>query len=487
MIKLFSRSPVVVVLGHVDHGKTTLLDYIRKSRLTKKEIGGITQSIGAYEVSTDTKGYDTNKITFIDTPGHEAFTKLRLRGANVADIAILVIDGVDSVMPQTVESIYHIKNANIPFIVVINKIDLPQVNIDKVKKDLLKHEVLVEGMGGDVPLVSISAKEGTGVKELLETILFIASVRELKYSPNNPLEAYIIESKKGKLGPVASVIIKDGTLKLADTVYTPTTMAKIKAIVNDGGNHLKEVCPSTPFLLFGFRELPEIGITLTKKRQIQSVVVSKVLAGQSLINPLTLFKEKDEKKKLKIVIKTDSQGSLEAILANLDKNENIETILASVGEITKSDVFLAKISKAIIISFSVAVNKAIIELTKQEKVILKSYSLIYELLRELTEVSSLLREKEEKAQSTKGEAKILATFIIEKEKIAGIKVLKGKINVNDQIELYRDNKLVGRTKAVSLKKRAKTVNEIKKNEEAGMIFYPLLDFNIGDVVKSYSI
>ncbi len=487
MKKFIPRSPVVVVLGHVDHGKTTLLDYIRKSNITEKEIGGITQVIGAYEVVIDTKEYDANKIAFIDTPGHEAFTKLRLRGADVADIAILVVDGVDSVMPQTIESIYHIKNAKIPFVVAVNKIDLPSVNIDRVKKDLAKHEVLVEGFGGDVPFVPISAKKGKGIKNLLETILFLASFQELKYSTQNSLKAYIIESKKDKSGIVVSAIIKDGMLRVGEVVYALTHKAKVKALINDKGKHLKEVCPSTPFLLLGFKELPEVGVELTKDEKQKPTVSFSATTDEPLKSDETLFQKKDEKKKLRIIIKTNNQGSLEAILSTLIKNENIETILASVGEIAKSDVFLAKISQAVIIGFSLAIDKNIVEFAEKEKVIIKSYNLIYKLLEELTEVSGLLEEKQKEEQSFKGEAKILATFIIEKEKVAGIKVIKGKINLDDQINLYRNNKLFGKAKIVSLKTRAKTVNEVKKNEEAGMIFYPQFDFNIGDMIKSYSI
>jgi len=487
MKKFVPRPPIVVILGHVDHGKTTLLDYIRRTNITDKEIGGITQSIGAYEASTDIKGYDVNKITFIDTPGHEAFTKLRLRGADVADVAILVVDGIDSVMPQTIESIYHIKDAKIPFIVAVNKIDLPAVNVNRVKKDLAKQKVLVEGFGGDVPLIPISAKKGTGVKDLLETILFMASFKELKYSPQNSLKAYIIEAKKEKSGVVASVIIKDGILRVGEVIYILTHKAKIRAMINDKGRHLKEVCPSTPFLLLGFKNLPEVGTELTEKEKSKPVTTSQPAVSQSLTSPEVLFQEKDKKKRLRVIVKTDSQGSLDAILSTLVKNENIEIILASVGEIAKSDVFLAKISQAIIIGFPLPVNKDIMEFAEQEKVIIKSYSLIYELLEELTEVSRLLKEKEKREKYIKGEAKILATFIIEKEKIAGIKVLKGKFNINDQIELYKDNKLIGKAKVVSLKIRAETITEVKKNEEAGMIFYPQVDFNIGNVVKSYSI
>lgn len=483
---LKDRSPVVVVLGHVDHGKTTLLDYIRKTNRVGSEIGAITQTIGAYEAHVNIKGSDVNKITFIDTPGHEAFTKLRVRGADVADIAILIVDAVDSVMPQTVESIYHIKNAKIPFIVAVNKTDLEGANINRVKSDLMKEEILFEGAGGETPLVEISAKTGKGIDHLLETILFMASLKELKYSPENPTKAYIIEAKKDKLGIMASAIIKDGRLKVGEDIYAGTNKARIKALINDEGKNVDEVLPSAPFLILGFKDLPEVGIPISKQKIEKIEAVQDAPPVDKKMDMAAFFSD-EKKKRLRIILKTDSQGSLDAVLSVLAKNENIELSLAGVGEISKSDIFLAKVTAAIIIGFGVSPDKSVADLAETEKIVIKTYSLIYQLLDELTEVSNLLAEKEQKEKQVKGEAKILASFIIEKEKIAGIKVIKGKINLNDQIELYRDNKLKSHAKVVSLKSRSKNIGEIKKNEEGGMIFYPQLDFNIGDVVKSYSI
>lgn len=478
------RAPVVVVLGHVDHGKTSLLDYIRKTNRTAKEHGGITQTIGAYEAHLDIKEYKTNTITFIDTPGHEVFTQLRSRGADVADIAILVVDAVDSVMPQTVESIYHINNAKIPCIVAINKIDLPGANIDKVKRDLVKHGLLLEGMGGDIPVLPISAKNGTGVKELLEMILFIADLKELTYSITNPLKAYIIEVQTGNKGIIASAIIKDGQLNIGEDVYAGQEKAKIKALLNDMGESVRSVTPSMPFALLGFKNLPEVGIAITTQSVEKANLDEKEKEPEALYDFLNVPEKKET---LKIVIKADSQGSLDALVATLSKNENIEIDLASVGEINKSDIFLAKLTKAIIIGFSVPVSRDMLHFAEQEKVVIKTYSLIYELIDELNEVSDLLAEKKTKEKQVKGESKILANFIIEKENIAGIKVLKGKIGIGDQIELFRNEKLIGTAKITSLKMRAKDVTEIKKPDEGGMLFYPKLDFDIGDMVKSYSI
>ncbi|MGB9707534.1 MAG: translation initiation factor IF-2 [Microgenomates group bacterium] len=478
------RTPIVAILGHVDHGKTTLLDYIRKSKITEKEYGGITQKIGAYEVKTGIRGYKTDKITFIDTPGHEAFTKLRSRGANVADIAILIIDAKDSVMPQTVESIYHIKSAEIPFIVALNKIDLPDANPEKVKNDLMKYDVLMESKGGKIPAVEISAKTGKGVNDLLEMILFIASDLNLTFNDQNPPFGYIIETKKDKRGVVATVILKDGSLKVGDIIYSADKKAKVRSMINDLGQQINEVYPSTPFELLGFEQMPTVGDKISDKLQSIKTEETGNYLIEKKIDLNTLFVKPNQQKKLNLIIKADSQGSLEAIDYALKDNKNIEIVLKSVGEITKSDIFLAKTTKAIIIGFSVSINQEAKELAQQEKIIIKTYNIIYELIEELNEVALMLKEKEEREKNLKGEAKILATFIIEGEKVFGVKITKGKINLNDILEIYRNNKLIGKTKLVSLKIRAKKVDEVKKDQEAGMIFSPALDISVGDVVKS---
>ncbi len=479
------RPPIVAILGHVDHGKTTLLDYIRKSKLAAKEPGGITQRIGAYEITTDIKGYKTNKITFIDTPGHEAFSLLRARGAHVADIALLLIDGKDSIMPQTEESIAHIKNAKIPFIVVVNKIDLPDVNVEKVKNDLLKFEIMVEGKGGHTSVVPISAKTGKGIHELLEMILLLSSDLHLTYDPVAKPKAYIIETKRDKRGIVISAIIKDGILKVGDDIFVEAKKTKVRSMISDLGTSIQVVSPSTPFEILGFEELPEVG-TLIQNEPIISAHETTSTISSNPFDMTTFLKPEVEEKKLFLIIKADSQGTLEAITHSLAKKSSVEIILKSVGDINKSDVFLAKTTKSIIIGFSVHIAPEVSELSKQEKVIIKTYNIIYELLDELIEVAELLKEKEEKEKNLKGEAKVLATFVIEGEKIFGVKITKGKINLNDDIEQFRQNKLIAKTKLISLKIRAKTVDEVKKEQEAGMVFSPPLDFRVGDVVKSIS-
>lgn len=475
------RPPVIAILGHVDHGKTTLLDTIRKSRLAMKEHGGITQRIGGYEISSGIKGYETDKITFIDTPGHEAFSMLRSRGANVADIAILIIDATDSIMPQTIESIAHIKNANIPFVVAVNKVDLPTANVKKVLRDLLKHEVVTEEMGGNVVALPISAKEGTGIAELLEALILIASELNLTYEKNNQVKAYIIETKKDQRGVVVSSIIKDGVIKVGDTLYTNSGKFKVRSLLNDMGLVVKEVLPSAPFEILGFDFIPEVGSLITTTAQ-KLKEDKKTEAPKQNFDLNSLFKKEEKPKQLSVILKSDTQGTLDAIISQLQKNPSINIVLSSVGSINRSDIFLAKTTKAIVIGFSVAYDTEVKTLANQEKVIIKTYEIIYELLDELAEVADILLEKEQKEKSIKAQSKILATFSIEGETVYGALVTKGKINIGDSVELIRNNNSIGKAKVVSLRIRAKTVNEVKKDQECGMVFSPLLDIRVGDVL-----
>lgn len=480
------RPPVVVVLGHVDHGKTTLLDYIRQSHLADKEAGKITQSIGGYEAQVGIDGYHTDKITFIDTPGHEAFTKLRVRGANIADIAILIVDSTASVKPQTVESISHIKQAGIPYIVALNKVDMKTANIEKVKADLAKENVLTESYGGDIPAVPISATKGDGVKDLLEALLIIAADNELTFDSEAELEAYIIETHQEKAGITASCIIKNGSLKVGDKVFGGDKEAKIRALLSDTGKHLKEVVPSMPFVMLGFKEMPDVGLRLTNKEADNSS--EGILRDSSKKDdPFGDFFQEDTEKKLKIVLKAESQGSLEALIPNLQKNKNIEIILSAVGDVTESDIFLAKVSKAIVIGFSQDVSNTVESIAKTEKVVIKTYDIIYKLLEELAEVSTLLKEKEEREKSFKGEAKVKAIFNIDGKMIAGVKVTKGRIDLHDRAEIIRKGDIKDESIVSSIKQRAHTVETVKKGEEGGLDFDPVIDVKQGDMIKSYSI
>lgn len=477
-----NRPPIVTILGHVDHGKTTLLDTIRKSRITTKEHGGITQKIGGYEVDTKLKGYNTSKLTFIDTPGHEAFSQLRARGANVADIAILIIDAKDSLKPQTIESISHIKAANIPFIVALNKMDVAGANSDKVEKDLLKYEVITELHGGKVPVVKISALKGTGVPELLETILLLTADLNLTFDPVAQPEAYIIETKKDRRGVVVSVVIKNGTLNVGDEIYAGTLKGKVRSMIDDLGKPLKTATPSLPFELLGFTEIPDVGVRIGTASQEQIAALSET-QKTAAFDLQSLYGKKEEGKKLNLIIKADSQGSLEAIEKSLEDAEAISIILSGVGAIHKSDIFLAKTTKSIVVGFAVKPDAQVAQSARQEKVVIKTYNIIYELLEELMEVSDLMREKEENEKNIKAEAKILATFTIEGEKVYGISVTKGKIHLGDQAEAYRNNNLIGKAKLISLKIHAKPVQEVTRGKEAGILLNPQLDLREGDVVK----
>lgn len=474
------RAPVVTILGHVDHGKTTLLDYIRKSNITQKEKGGITQKIGAYEIIYQSKNFPQSKITFIDTPGHEVFSLLRAKGAQVADIAILVIDAKESIKPQTIESIAHIKEAKIPFIVALNKIDLPEAQPEKVKDQLLKYEVIVEDRGGKTPVVNISAKTGQGINDLLETIILLSSDLNLEFNPNHPPLGYVIEIKKDKRGVVATVILKDGQIKIGDTLFCGEEKFVIRSIINDQGKTLPTLTPSTPAEILGLKQLATIG-SLISNQPNKPITFSTQKKSNKNLTLEELLTEKKEKK-LKIILKCDNIGSLQAIEASLLKNPRIEVVLSSIGEINKSDVFLAKNAKAVIVGFNVFPNQEVKQLAKEEKIPIKVYEIIYQLIDEINETTQFLKKIEEE-KKYKGEAKILALFNINNETVAGVKMIKGKANLSDNVEIYRLERLIGKSKLVSLRIRAKPVTEVKKNDEAGMIFSPSLDIAIGDVVK----
>ncbi len=477
------RSPIVTILGHVDHGKTTLLDYIRHSNITSKEKGGITQKIGAYEIEIEKTEFPINKITFIDTPGHEIFSQLRAKGAMVADIGILLIDGRESIKPQTVESIAHLKSAKIPFIVAINKIDLPDVSPERVKDELLKYEVIVEEKGGKVPVVNISAKTGQGIKDLLETILLMSLDMNLEYDDNHPPYGYVIEMKKDNRGQVITVILKDGKIKVGDWLYCGKEKFNVRSIIDDKGRVKEILFPSAPAELLGLKNLASIGTKISTIPEEVKGEEDKV--GENTFSPSFNISEllnKKREKKIKIILKADNINSLESIVPLIKKNSYLELVLSSIGEIVKSDVFLAKTTKAIIIGFNISVNQEVKQLAKEEKIPIKLYDIVYELIDDVNEITRLLTEKREE-KKYKGEAKILAIFNIDNQVICGIKMLKGKANLSDKVEIYRNNQYLGKGELVSIKKRAKAVNEVKKEEEAGMLISSPLDFMIGDVVK----
>ncbi|TSC54216.1 MAG: translation initiation factor IF-2 [Microgenomates group bacterium LiPW_16] len=412
------------------------------------------------------------KITFIDTPGHEAFAKMRSRGAKVADLAILVVAANDGVMPQTQEAIRHIKQAKIPMLVAINKIDLPGVNLEKVKKQLIKEGVSLEGYGGDVVSLPISAKTGQGVKDLLEMIILVSEMENLRADPQGPLEVVVIESKLDRnRGPVACLLVKNGTLYLRDEVFVENIKGKIRAITNDRGERIKEAIPGTPIEILGLETVPQVGAILQKEGE-------KIKEKKEA--PATPVKKTPEAK-IKIVLKTDTLGTLEAIAASLAK-EKIETIFSGTGDITESDVLLAKTTGAIVIGFNVRISSTASVLAEEEFVKVKTYQVIYELLEEITEtVEALLRPPKEEFL---GKAEIIAEFPVEKGKVAGCRVIEGRLALGDKVKILRGEKEIGQTKIKSLRQQKEAINKAELGQECGILFEPLLDFIISDIVIS---
>ncbi|HUV72232.1 MAG TPA: translation initiation factor IF-2 [Clostridia bacterium] len=468
---LQKKPPVVTIMGHVDHGKTSLLDFIRQSKLAAKEAGEITQAIGAYQIN-----FNRQKITFIDTPGHAAFTNMRSRGASVADLVILVVAANDGVMPQTKESLKIIEKAQVPMIVAINKIDLAQASADKVKAQLAENNVIVEDYGGKVVAVPVSAKTGQGVDQLLEMILLSVEMADLRADPEGRFEAEVIESRADKFcGPLATLIVRNGTLRKKDQIMADGVRAKVKMLRNERGKPLEAAYPGDPAQVLGFEALPAVGAVVVraeKEKPIPKVVKKRILL------PAT------KETKLKIILKTDTAGSLEAISACLPKE--VQIVEKGVGEATESDVLLAKTLRAEVYSFNLPPRANIKKLAQTERVKIKNYNIIYELLEDLEE--RILKILEPTIDRTVlGKAEILETFEIKGEKIAGARVLEGKINKSAPVCLQRGNKILGETKIVSLKQEKQDVNEVPVKGEFGAVFAEKVDFQKGDMIISYSL
>ena len=457
-----SRQPVVTVLGHVDHGKTTLLDAIRQTSVAQREAGGITQSIGASVVSADGK-----KITFIDTPGHAIFSQMRSRGAKVADIAVLVVAADDGIKPQTSEAISHIREAKIPFVVAITKTDLPAANPESVLGQLEKEQIFFEGRGGDTPYILVSAKAGKGIAELLEIINLVAEVNEIKADEAAELEAVVIETGKGKGGPTVSVIVRNGVLEKGMMLSCEEIVAKVKAIFEDKGKQVSRVLPGEPALILGFSDLPPVGAVVRPDhgRSLQDLKKKEYKRG------------KIKKGEVPLVIKTASTGVLEAISASLPKG--IVTILSGVGEVTESDVFAAKSANAdYIFAFKTKTSSGVSRLAETEGIKIKNFDVVYKLLQDAEELIS----KEE--EIVLGRAKILASFPFNNRKVAGGKIIDGKFTKADKFVLMRQDKEIGRAKAASFQKGKEEAFEAKEGEEFGIILAPQLDFKEGDMILS---
>jgi len=478
-----SRPPIVTILGHVDHGKTTLLDFIRKSAVASKEHGGITQHIGAYQVEHEGK-----LITFIDTPGHAAFEKMRSRGAKVADIAILVVALDDGIMPQTIEAIKHIIEAKVPMIVAVNKIDLPgidtKVQLQKIKKQLSDQKINLEEYGGDTPLVPLSAKTGEGVDKLLEIIQLVAELHELEADSALLPAGVIIEANLDKFkGPVATILIRNGTLRKGDQIMVGGVKGKVRGMFDWNSQPLAEALPSTPVEVLGLETVPEVGAKLGEESGEPSIKE----AAASLVERL---KTKDDKT-LKVIIKADKQGSLEAIQTALEKfNEErkvVEFIFSATGDIGEENIKLAATVGAIVIGFNVKVAPTAQKIAENEHVLIRTYNIIYELLEDIEEVVNTLLEVGQ-LEEVLGKGNIIAEFPFGKaERVAGCRITEGSIAKGQRIRVVREGILVGETKLKSLRKVKEEVNKVEKGNDCGMLFEPAIDFQIGDTVEAFRV
>ncbi|MEW8973472.1 MAG: translation initiation factor IF-2 [Tissierellaceae bacterium] len=494
---LKSRPPVVTVMGHVDHGKTSLLDAIRETHVTRGEAGGITQHIGAYTVRVNDK-----KVVFLDTPGHEAFTSMRARGAQVTDIAILVVAADDGVMPQTIEAINHAKAAQVPIIVAINKMDKPEANIDRIYQELVENGLLPEAWGGDIITVPVSAKKRIGIDELLEMILLVAEMQELKANPNRSAVGTIVEAQldKGK-GPLATVLVQKGNLKVGDMVVSGVSSGRIRAMIDDKGKRVKKVGPSTPVVILGLSEVPNAGELLfsvdgektarsyAEKRKEQ--LRQEQLKSNTKISLDDLFEKikEGEIQDLNIIIKADVRGSIEALAQSLEKLDNeevkINIIHGGVGGVTESDVMLASASNAIIIGFNVRPNLNAIEVAQREKVDIRTYRVIYEAIEDIqAAVKGMLAPTI--VEEVLGRAEVRATFRLPNNTtIAGIYVLNGKVTRNSMVRLLRDDVVIFEGAISSLKRFKDDAREVAAGYEAGLGLENYNDVKESDLIEAY--
>lgn len=488
------RPAVVTVMGHVDHGKTSLLDAIRQTRVTEQEVGSITQHIGAYQVEIDGQ-----KITFIDTPGHEAFTAMRARGATVTDIAVIVIAADDGVMPQTLEAIHHAKAAGVPIIVAANKIDLPGANPDRIKQQLAENDVLVEEYGGDVIAIPVSAKSKEGLQNLLEHILLVAEVSELKANPDRPAEGTIIESEMDpSRGPMATVIIQKGTLHSGDVSVAGDTWGKVKALFNERGQRVQAATPSTPVEIMGLQSVPHAGDTITivpdERAARQIMAARERQQGESAqARPLTLEAVSGEiaagrAKELNVVLKADTQGSLEAIRASLERlsseSVRLSIIHAGIGNVSESDVMLALASKGIIVSFNVRVEPGGRRLAENDAVDIRRYQIIYELIEDIEKAVKGLIEPVA-VEVVDGHAEVRAVFKVRGGRVAGCYLTDGLIRRNSLARIQRGGEVIHTSRVGSLRRFQEDVREVNTGFECGIGVERFDDFQEGDIIESF--
>lgn len=492
---LVTRPPVVVVLGHVDHGKSSILEAIKDLKITEKESGGITQHIGAYEIEhLSANSGEAKKITFIDTPGHEAFSAIRARGAEVADIAILVIDANEGVQPQTKEAILVVKKSEIPMIIVLNKMDKPTANPKKVKRELSEINVLVESMGGKIPSVEVSAKTKKGIDELLELILLVAEMEELKADIKIPAEGVVIESYLDSFrGPIATLILKNGILKRKDIITTSSSLAKIKSLENFQGKIVEEFYPSQPVIVLGFEKVPRVGEKFKSYPTEKDALESTEKIEEKRETPLSVFSTED-KKVLNIILKTDVLGSLEAVegaLKNLPQEKVVLRILKNeLGDINESDVKLAEMSKARIIGFRVkkdpTVSQALRKYQDKYLIKIKTFEVIYELIQEVRQFMGKVLEPET-IRKDLGKVKTLVIFRTQKNRqIVGGKIIEGELKRGLKIEVFRDEKKVGAGKLINLQRNKKDVERLVKGDECGVLYEGNVKIQEGDILVMYT-
>ena len=494
---LEERPPVVTIMGHVDHGKTSLLDYIRKSNVASGEAGGITQAIGAYQVEVNGK-----KITFIDTPGHEAFTEMRARGAAVTDIVIIIVAADDGVMPQTKEAIDHAKAANVPIIVAVNKIDKPGADPDKVLTELASYGITPEDWGGDTIVSKISAKTGEGIPELLDNILLVSEIAELKANPKRYATGAVIESRLDKqIGSVATLLIQNGTLRLGDPIVVGTSYGKIRTLKNDKGQDIVEALPSTPVEITGLNEPPQAGdkfMAFESEKQAKSIAEERKIRAKdadSNFSGMTLDdlfgKIKEGIREINVILKADVNGSSEAVKNSLEKIQvedvRVKVIRAGVGTITESDITLAKASNAIIIGFNVRPNAKTMETAKENGIEIRLYDIIYKVVEDMEAAMKGMLDPEFEEKIT-GNLEIRQIFKFSKVgNIAGCHVLDGKVTSNSNVRLIRDGVVVYTGKISTIQHEKDQVKEVSKGMDCGITLENYQDIKEQDIIEAYEL
>ncbi len=495
---LKERPPIVTVMGHVDHGKTTLLDVIRNTKVASSEAGGITQDIGAYQIK-----HKKRKITFIDTPGHEAFTTMRARGAKVTDIAIIVVAANDGIMPQTVEAINHAKAANVPMIVAINKIDLPSADPNKVKKGLTEHELVPEEWGGDTICVEISAEKKTNIDDLLEMILLVADMHEIKGNPSVEGSAIIIESKLDKrMGPMATVVVKRGTLNVGDSFVTGNSMGRIRSIMDEKGDRIKKAILSQPVEILGFSDVPQAGdkLFVVKNDKVAKDIVNRKEYDRKMsqmadsrknitLEDLSKMSDQEDAKVLSLVLKADSNGSLDAVAKSLKQVEKedvfINIVHKGVGTISESDIILAAASQSIVVGFGVVAPNSSKQLAKNEGVEIRTYNIIYKLVDDVKlAFKGLLEPKIEKVE--KGKVEVRELFKIPKiGSIAGCYILEGEAERGNPARVIRDGKIIYESRIASIHRYKEDVKKVAAGYECGIRIENFQDINQGDIIEVF--